>query len=181
MKKVLFAVVIALVAVGCASKKTAYQGDKEVTIPCTGAEYQSTSKVFRAHGMGYSNDMQIAKSKALINARTELATSISATLKRVADNYASSYQMGENEEAKSKFQDLARLVVNQELQGSVIICDKMMKTPGGQFRSYVVVELGGAELANKIANAVKDNDKLRIDYEYEKFKKVFEEEMSKME
>ena len=76
---------------------------------------------------------------------------------------------------------MARLVVNQELQGSVIICDKMMKTPGGQFRSYVVVELGGAELANKIANAVKDNDKLRIDYEYEKFKKVFEEEMSKME
>lgn len=181
MKKVLFAVVIALFAVSCASKKAAYQGDVEVAIPCSGTEFQSNNKVFRAQGMGYSNDMQTAKNKALMNARAELATSISSTIKRVVDNYSSSYQLGQNEEAKSKFQDLARLVVNQELQGSIVICDKMMKTPEGQFRSYVAIELGGPEVANKIGNAVKDDEKLRIDYEYEKFKKVFEEEMNKIE
>lgn len=182
MKKVLFAVVIALVAVSCASKKeAAFKGDREVTVPCSGPEFQSTKDVFRASGMGYSNDMQIAKNKALMNARAELATSISNTMKRVVDNYASSYQMGQSEEAKSKFQDLARMVVKQELQGTIVICDKMMQTQEGQFRSYVTVELGGPEIANKIANAVKNDDKLRIDYEYEKFKKVFEEEMGKIE
>lgn len=180
MKKVLFVAVIALLAVGCAKKTAANPGDVEVSIPCNGPEFKSTKDAFRALGMGYSNDMQIARNKALLNARAELATSINSTMKRVADNYASSYQMGQDEEAKGKFQDLARTVVNQILQGTIVVCDKMMRTQEGQFRSYVVVELVGSDLVEKIANGVKNDDKLRIDYEYEKFKKVFEEEMSKM-
>lgn len=184
MKKILFFALVAIVAVGCKSKKNVtpvYSGDVEVIIPCTGKEYMTDKETFRASGMGYSNDMNIAKSKALQNARAELATSIESTVKRVTDNYASSYQMGEQEEAKGKFQDLSRTVVNKKLNGTVVICEKMMKTPEGAYRAYVAVELGGPEVVEAISNAVKDDDKLRIDYEYEKFKKVFEEEMSKTE
>ena len=184
MRKVLLFAAIACMAASCASKKAAqeaYQGDVEIVIPCTGPEYRTDKETFRASGMGYSSDMNIAKNKALLNARAELATSINSTIKRVLDNYASSYQMGEEEEAKSKFQDMARSIVNQQLQGSVITCEKLMKTPEGKYRAYVCVELGGPEVINKVNNSVKNEDKLRIDYEYEKFKDVFEEEMSKME
>jgi len=185
MKKVFLFVAIALLSVGCASKKDAkqqeaYKGDVSVTVPCSGKDYQSNSEKFRALGMGFSTDMQIARSKALQNARAELATQINATIKRVVDNYASSYQMGEDEEAKSKFQDLSRTVVNRELAGTIVICDETTRTPEGKFRCYVVVELGGPEVAEKVANAVKADDKLRIDYEYEKFKQTFDEEMSKL-
>ena len=185
MKKVFLFVAIALLSVGCASKKEdkqqeAYKGDVSVTVPCSGKDYQSNSKTFRSLGMGFSTDMQIARSKALQNARAELATQINATIKRVVDNYASSYQMGEEEEAKSKFQDLSRTVVNRELGGTIVICDETTRTPEGKFRCYIVVELGGPEVAEKVANAVKADDKLRIDYEYEKFKQTFDEEMNKL-
>ncbi len=183
MKKVLFIAAIIAMTASCASKKAtteAFKGDVEVEIPCTGDDYRTDKDTFRASGMGYSTSMNIAKSKALLNARAELATSINSTMKRVLDNYASSYEMGEEEEAKTKFQDMARSIVNQQLQGTVVICEKMMKTQDGKYRAYVCVELGGPEVINKVNNSVSDEDKLRIDYEYEKFKKVFEDEMSKL-
>lgn len=183
MKKVLLFAAIALFAVSCASKKDGkkvYKEDVTVTVPCSGKDYQSNSKTFRSLGMGYSTDMQIARSKALQNARAELATQIEATLKRVVDNYASSYQMGTDEEAKSKFQDLSRTVVNGELNGTIVICEETTRTPDGKFRCYIVVESGGPEVAQKVANAVKADDKLRIDYEYEKFKQTFDDEMNKL-
>lgn len=185
MKKVFLVVAVALLTVGCASKKEgkpkeAYKGDVAVVVPCSEKEYQSNSKTFRSLGVGFSTDMQTARSKALQNARAELATQIDATIKRVVDNYASSYQMGTDEEAKGKFQDLSRTVVNRELGGTIVICDQTMRTSDGKYRVYVVVELGGPEVAEKVANAVKSDDKLRIDYEYEKFKQTFDEEMSKL-
>ena len=55
-----------------------------------------------------------------------------------------------------------------------------MKRPsGGKYKVYVSLELAGEEIMNAMANRIKNDDKLRIDFEYEKFKKVFEEEMSK--
>ena len=183
IKKVLFLAMI-VVAASCGTKKAAseaFKGDEEVFIPCSGSEFRTDKKTFRATGMGYSTDMNIARSKALQNARGELASSINITVKRVIDNYASSYQMGEDEEGKSKFEDMTRSVVNQELQGSVIICEKIMKTKDKKYRAYVCLALDGPELVEKVNNSVSKEDKLRIDYEFEKFKEVFEEEMSKIE
>lgn len=186
MKKVSLFALIAIVAVGCSSKKAVVtsptnKSDVEVTIPCTGKEYQSDSKTFRASGEGFSNSMTIAKDKALQTARARLATSIEATVERVIDNYASSYEKGMNEEAKAKYQELSRTIVKKKLEGTIAICESMTKTPEGAYRAYVAVELGGPELVSEISNSVKADDKLRIDYEYEKFKKTFEEEMQKLE
>ena len=97
----------------------------------------------------------------------------------MTDNYASSYQQGIEEEAKSRFQDLVRQVVDQKLSGTIVVCDKTMRTQDNKFRCYVVVELNGDDLLQDIANKVANDDKLRIDYEYEKFKKEFEKEMGK--
>ena len=74
---------------------------------------------------------------------------------------------------------LTRTVVEQELSGTRVICEKTMKTPDGKYKVYVSLELAGEEIMNAMANRIKNDDKLRIDFEYEKFKKVFEEEMSK--
>ena len=54
-----------------------------------------------------------------------------------------------------------------------------MKTPDNKYKVYIALELAGNELLEGISNSIKNDDKLRIDFEYEKFKKVFEEEMSK--
>ncbi len=182
MKKILICTIAVAMFVACGSKKSkeAYKGDVTIEVPCDGPEYQSDKKAFRAWGEGYSTDMTIARNKALMTARAELATQISSTMKRVADNYASSYQMGMEEEAKSRFQDMTRMVVDQKLNGTRVICDVKTRTQDNKFRCYVVVELGTDDLATEIANKVSNDDKLRIDYEYEKFKDVFNQEMENL-
>ena len=97
----------------------------------------------------------------------------------MVEDYTSSYQNGENDESKRRFQDIARTTVLQKLNGLRTICEQTMKTPDNKYKVYIALELAGNELLEGISNSIKNDDKLRIDFEYEKFKKVFEEEMSK--
>ena len=173
MKKIYFILGLsAILAAGCGGQKQLVkpQEDVEVVVPCSGPEYMTDKSYFRASAMGFSNDMMMAKKKALAEARAELATSVNAAVKRVT---------GEQEEARSRFQDLARVVVNEKLAGTRVICEKTMKTPEGAYKVYTAVELAGEEIAKSMQNRIQDDEKLRTDFEYEKFKKVFDEEMEK--
>lgn len=181
MKKMYYAVVMAGVLLcACGGQKQLVQKpqeDVEVIVPCSGPEYMPDAEHFRASAMGVSNSQEIASQKAMTAARTKLAAAIQTTVRTVTDNYLSSYEMGQQEEAKGRFQSLTRETVNQVLNGVKVICQKMMKSPDGQYKSYVALELGGMDIAKAIGNKVSNDDKLRIDFEYEKFKKVFDEEM----
>ena len=99
MKKIYYVLSLAaLIAVGCGGQKQLLQeAEVEVNIPCSGPEYQSSKEYFRANAYALSTDMMMAKKKALAEARAELATAMNATVKRVTDNYGSSYQVGEQE------------------------------------------------------------------------------------
>ena len=72
-----------------------------------------------------------------------------------------------------------RTVVNQRLTGSHVICEKYRKNANGTFTCYVCVELASEDVLAALNSSISDDSKLRIDYDYEKFKKIFEEEMSK--
>ncbi len=180
---ILLGTVLLMGLASCGSKKVATKngGEVEIDMPCTGSEYRTDSKTFRATATDVSTNRQVARDKALTAARAELATEINTTMERVTDRYNSSYNVGEDDETRGKFQDLARAIVKQNLTGSVVICEKLTQDKEGKFHSYVCVELSGEDLANKLKNGISKDDKLRTDYEYEKFKQVFEEEMSKME
>ena len=55
-----------------------------------------------------------------------------------------------------------------------------MKSPDGKYKVYVAIELAGNEIMNAMNNRIANDDKLKVDYEYEKFKKVFDEEMENL-
>ena len=74
----------------------------------------------------------------------------------VSYTHLSSYQQGENDESKSRYQSLTRTVVEQELSGTRVICEKTMKTPDGKYKVYVSLELAGEEIMNAMANRIKD-------------------------
>lgn len=174
------AALAALVMMSCGSSKEVAQETKS---PCGGCT--STTEVFRyvgQHVASSDRQMQQARSQAANAARSELAAMINATIKRVIDNYTSEYIQGDASDFRQRVQDIARTVVKQELTGTPVTCEA--KEPGSQPGNVIVyacVELTGKSVLDGIANQIKNDEKLRTDFEYEKFKKVLDEEMSKIE
>src|ERR1700741_62616 len=116
---ILLALASALI-VGCKSKekaKTPPKGETEVVVPCSGPDYFTTSKFFRANSIGESQDQVTSKKKALANARAELAASIQTTVKAVTDNYVNSREMNNKEQVEERFEKLNREIVDQKLTG----------------------------------------------------------------
>jgi hypothetical protein len=176
----LILLVAAALVVGCKGKQKIPAGEKEVSVPCSGPDYFTTNKYFRANSIGESQDQVTSKKKALTNARNELAQAINTTVKTVTDNYVNSREMNNREEVEERFESLNREVVNQTLSGVRTICEKLVKTGQNTYKTYVAIELSADELVSKYNERLSTDDRLKIDYDYEKFKKTFEAEMEKM-
>jgi len=185
MKKLVYSVVLfafaAVVVSGCKSKKEPIPtGEREVVVPCSGPEFFTTNKFFRGNSSGESQDQNTSKKKALTNARNELAQAINTTVKTVTDNYVNSREMNNREEVEERFESLNREVVDQTLSGIRIICEKLMKTEQGTYKTYVAIELSADELVSKYNERLSKDERLKIDYDYEKFKETFDKEMEKL-
>lgn len=180
-------VLVALVTVigaGCKKKKKTAETPKpvgEVLINeyCSGDQYMSTKDAFRSTATGESMDRETAKKKARSNAMSEMAKTINTTMKIVGDNYVNSTEFNNKEEITETFQEMARTVVDQELRGTIEICEKLTQRPDGTFVSYVALELSGQKIADAYNAGLSQNEKLKADYNYEKFKETFEKEMEK--
>ena len=181
--QILAAIILVLAFNACKSSKKAIKptdmGETLVEQYCTGSEYQSSKDYFRANGVAESMDQSVAKQKALTNARTLLAQQIQLTVKNVTDNYNKSVEGNNVEDLEERFETMTREVTNQTLTGTKIICDKLTKTKEGNYKSYIAIELGGDEIANAMRQRLSSDKMLKIDYDYEKFKKTFDEEMKK--
>ena len=125
-------------------------------------------------------DQVTAKKKALMNAKHELASAIESTIKSVTDNYVNSREFNNSEELEERFESLSREVVNQKLTGVRIICEKHTITPENKYKTYIAIELTGEEIIEAMNSRLSKDEKLKIDYDYEKFKKTFGDEMDKM-
>jgi hypothetical protein len=173
---------------GCKSKKetTAVQapaadaGEKLIEVYCSGPEFQSDNDYFRASSIGESADQATSKKKALSNAKADLAGFIETTLKATFDNYVKSSEMNNTEEILEKYEGLSREVVNQKLNGIKVICEKMTVTKNNTYKSYVALELSGEDIASAMNQRLSTDDKLFIDYNYEKYKETFDKEMENL-
>tara|TARA_B110000967_G_C18873265_1_gene556692 strand:- start:1582 stop:2139 length:558 start_codon:yes stop_codon:yes gene_type:complete len=184
MKKYILAFVILPFLVACnGSKKAANQpipaSEVEVIIPCSGPDFFTNKKYFRANSIGESLDQVVSKRKALSNARTELAASVKVLIESVVDNYVKSSEFNNLEQLEERFEGLNREVIKQELVGIKTICEKLTKTSEGKFKTYIAIELSAQKLVDKFHERIMKDDLVKMDYDYEKFKKTFEEEMAK--
>jgi hypothetical protein len=169
----------AVMVVSCKSSKKLPKGETEINIPCSGSDYFTNNKFFRANSLGESSDLVASKKKALSNARGELAASIESTVKSVTDNYLNSREMNNKEEVEERFEQLNREIVNQKLQGLKTICEKQVKTNDGNYKTYIAIELSADDLVTSYNERLSKDERLKIDYDYEKFKETFEKEMDK--
>ncbi|HEY8402726.1 MAG TPA: hypothetical protein VIK89_15765 [Cytophagaceae bacterium] len=170
---------------GCKSKKKAKaeppKGEVQVKLYCSGADYFTTKDYFRANSLGESTDQVAAKKKAMSNAKAELASMVNTTIKGVIDNYLNSREFNNKEELEERFESLTREVINQEISGIKVICEEHTKTQENTYKTYLAIELSADKLASSIKERLANDERLKIDYDYEKFKKTFDEEMKKLE
>jgi len=169
----------------CGSAKKAVstkaQGEELIEVYCTGPEYQSDKNYFRASAIGESLDQMVSKKKAGTNARAELATLIQSTVKGTIDNYVNSTELNNVEQVEERFEGLTREVINQQLNNIKVICEKQTKTGQNKYKTYIALEMSSKDLEEAINQKLSKDEKLKVDYDYEKFKETFDAEMQKLE
>lgn len=185
MKKYILALGILPLLFACSGSKKATnqpipETEVEVVIPCSGPDFFTNKKYFRANSIGESLDQVVSKKKALSNARADLAASVKILVESVVDNYVKSSELNNVEQVVERFEGLNREVIKEELVGIKTICEKLTKTTEGKFKTYIAIELSAQKLVDKFHERMMKDDLLMIDYNYEKFKDTFEKEMGKL-
>jgi hypothetical protein len=88
---------------------------KKVREPFQGSAYMSNNRFWRATGKGSSSQDNIARSKADLDAKAQLAGQVNTTMKQVADQYLSDTGNERAADIADKFQSLVRQVMNTDI------------------------------------------------------------------
>lgn len=170
---------------GCGSKEKATNVAEEeeelVTFYCDGEEYRTDKGAFRANALGESSDQMAARKKAMSNAKAALAGQIETVIKGTTDNYVNSREFNNVEEVEERFESLNREVINQQLNDVKTICQKHTRTNEGKYKTYLAIEMNVDAVEEAFQERLSRDKQLKIDYDYEKYKETFEEEMEKLE
>jgi hypothetical protein len=156
-------------------------GEKVIELHCSGPEFRSDKNNFRANATGESSDMEIARKKATSNCKAALAGQIQTVIKGTTDNYVNSREFNNVEEVEERFESLNREVINQQLNNVRTICEKITQTKAGTYKCYMAIEMNVDALEEAMNNKLSRDQRLKVDYDYEKYKETFDKEMEKLE
>lgn len=109
--RILFLTAIVALLAGCTSS----QLGKKVHEPFQGNAYESNNRFFRGTGKGSSSQDNIARGKADIEAKAQLAGQVNTTMKQVADQYLGQAENEKAADVADKFQSLVRQVMNTNI------------------------------------------------------------------
>lgn len=174
--------IAALALAGCKSKKTPVQketGAVEITVPFSTSDYRSNEDFFRAKQVGKSPDLATAKKIAFQNARAEMAANINSVVKRVTDQYTNQRTVSNAQDFENKFEEQAREVVNLSVSNTREIGEKIFKETDGSYSYWIAIEAGKKDVFDKIDAKISSDDKLKLDYDKQKFQQIFDSEMKK--
>jgi hypothetical protein len=88
---------------------------KKVKEPFQGKAYESNNRFFRGTGKGESSQDNIARGKADIEAKGQLASQVQTTVKEVSDQYLGQTSNEAAADVADKFQSLIREVMNTDI------------------------------------------------------------------
>ena len=81
---------------------------------------------------------------------------------------------------EERFEQLNREIVEQQLAGIRTLCEQLVRTEAGTYKTYIAIELSADELVKSYNERLSKDERLKIDYDYEKFKETFDKEMEKL-
>lgn len=106
-------ILIPLLVVGCAPKSG--PAGVKVKQPFQGGKYESNAAWFRGTGQGGSVKQNIARSKADLDAKNQLAAQVGTNIRAVTDQYLGQTENANAADVADKFQTLVREVMNTDL------------------------------------------------------------------
>jgi hypothetical protein len=104
-------IIVLLIATACSSGVLG----KKVREPFQGNAYESNNRFWRGTGKGASSQDNIARGKADIDAKAQLAGQVNTTMKQVADQYLGQTENAEAADVAEKFQSLVRQIMNTNI------------------------------------------------------------------
>lgn len=109
--KLLIPVAVMMIAASCTSGMLG----KKVREPFQGRAYESNNRFFRGTGKGESSQDNIARGKADIEAKAQLASQVQTTVKEVSDQYLGQTSNERAADVADKFQSLIRETMNTDI------------------------------------------------------------------
>lgn len=134
--RIVYFLFLLIFASACNSAK---MGEK-VKEPFTSSKYFSNKRYWRSTGSGTSADLNIAKQKAQLEARKNLASEVQTNVKALADQYMKQQDIGDREIFEKSFEQLSREVLNTELANASVHDQETFKKENGQYIHYVAME-----------------------------------------
>jgi hypothetical protein len=187
IKLSLITLLILSITYGCGPGKTVVKEtktkQKNVVLlegPCEGKKFSSDDKFYRAN-VTYDH-INRATGKALANefAQTQISADILTIVNQVSDNYRKTVELGANQVYQARYESMARLVVEDVASSARTICEvTTQNTETKKYTFHVAREVSKGDIINKLNDKISQDEVLKIDYDYEKFKETFEKEMDK--
>ncbi|MFN8699256.1 MAG: hypothetical protein ACK500_08715 [Flavobacteriales bacterium] len=172
------ALLVSLVFASCKSTSPAGERMKE---PFSGGKYESSGRFFRATGKGDSQDENVAKNKADLQAKKELAQQVETRMKVVTDQYLAETEVNGNSELNDKFQSLIREVTNTQIADLRKIGEeKYYNAEEKRFTVYIAYEIHKRDMYRFMKRQAKLDAKLN-EAERKAIEEIIDEELAKIE
>lgn len=170
-------IVAAITINACKSSKMG----KELHEPFSGKKYYSDKNYFRAVGDAISENSGFSEEKAVLIAKQKMASNIESTIKSVTDRYVHDLEVGKRSNFEQTMENETREVVKLKMQDVVQLDKKKFLQKDGQYHCYAALEVNKDVVINGVNDRISKSSKLELEYDKAKFKKIFDEEMQKLE
>lgn len=153
---------------------------EKVKEPFTGKKYESTGRYFRAVGKGESQDDNIAKNKADLQAKKELAQQVETRMKVVSDQYLAETETNSGSEINDKFQSLIREVTNTQIADLRKIDEQKYVSTEGKYTVYIAYEIHKRDMYRFMKRQAKLDTKLNEE-QRKIVEEIIDEELKRVE
>ncbi|MBR6843485.1 MAG: hypothetical protein IKM79_00130 [Bacteroidales bacterium] len=182
----MMAACVAMLAASCGAAKKVSQATADdaveiKSVPCS--ECKSTRDIIRSRGMRESIDQQIAMEMARTSALEDMSSKIGVSVTALIKNYALQRDVNKNMELEQRYERISDQLVDQTVQGYRTICEKytLSTRPDGTkvYKCYYAIELDKEDAVRSLYKGLTKDDKIHLEYDYDKFKEEFEKELNR--
>ena len=154
---------------------------KKVKEPFQGSAYESNNRFWRGTGKGSSSQDNIARNKADLDAKAQLAGQVNTTMKQVADQYLGETGNERAADVADKFQSLVRQVMNTEISDLRKIGEKKyFNEKSKEYTVFMAYEIKKNAMLRFMKKQAKVDQTIN-ERQRDLIEKIIDEELSKLE